>query len=103
MSMPRITPCRHCGAPPNFGPGAELKAVPADLRGPKSDIEVIEEMRELLTEYMSEFPALRAKPEGSSGSDARKEQEADIRREDRARAVLALRPGFVFDGEGVKS
>jgi hypothetical protein len=78
---------------------AELKAVLADLRGPKSDIDVIEEMRELLTEYMAEFPAFRAKPEGSPGSDARKEQETDIRREDRTRAVLALRPGFVTDGE----
>lgn len=68
---------------------AELKAVLAGLRGPKSDHELIAEMGELLTEYMTEFPAFRIKPQGSPGSDARKEQEADIAREDRARAVLA--------------
>jgi hypothetical protein len=59
-----------------------------------TDDEIIAEMRELLTEYMTEFPAFRAKPEGAPGSDARKEQEVDIKREDRTRAVLALRPGF---------
>lgn len=75
---------------------AELKAVLADLRycRPKSDIDVIEEMRSLLIEYADNFPAFRSKPQGSPGSDARKEQEADIAREDRVRAVLALRPGF---------
>jgi hypothetical protein len=76
----------------------ELKSILADLRRPVSDIDLIEEMRALLTEYMTEFPAFRAKHEGSPGSDARKEQEADIAREDRARAVLALRPGFEIDG-----
>jgi hypothetical protein len=80
---------------------AELKAVLADLRGPLSDIDVIEYMRELLTEYMTEFPAFRAKPLGSPGSDGRKEQEADIAREDRARAVLALRPGFARNTSSV--
>lgn len=59
-----------------------------------TDDELIAEMRILLTEYMAEFPAFRAKPEGSPGSDARKEQQADIDREDRVRRVLALRPGF---------
>ena len=59
-----------------------------------NDCQLIAEMRELLTEYMTEFPAFRSKPEGSPGSDARKEQEADIRREDRTLAVLALQPGF---------
>jgi hypothetical protein len=65
-----------------------------------SDCALIAEMRELLTEYMNEFPAFRARPEGWAGSDARKEQEADIRREDRTLAVLALRPGFQPNAEG---
>ena len=64
-----------------------------------SDIQVIEEMRALLTEYVTYFPAFRAKPVGSPGTDARVQQEADIRREDRARAVLALRPGFQTEKE----
>lgn len=59
-----------------------------------TDIELIEEMRALLIEYADAFPAFRTKPQGSPNSDARKEQLADIRREDRVRAVLALRPGF---------
>jgi hypothetical protein len=67
-----------------------------------SDCALIAEMRELLTEYMTEFQAFRAKPEGSPGSDARKEQEAGIRREDRTRAVLALRPGFQPNTGGVE-
>ena len=78
---------------------AELKAVLAGLRGPRSDIHVIEEMRVLLTEYMDAFPAFRVKPQGSPNSPARKEQLADIRREDRVRALLSLRPGFQVDGE----
>jgi hypothetical protein len=81
---------------------AELKAVLADLRGPKSDDELIAEMRLLLTEYMTAFPAFRAKPQGSPNSDARKEQQADIAREDRARAVLVLRPGFEIPNAEVK-
>ena len=73
---------------------AELKSILADVRGPMSDDELIAEMRALLAEYMTEFPAFRVKPQGAPHSDARKEQDADIRREDRARAVIALRPGF---------
>jgi hypothetical protein len=81
---------------------AELKVILADLRGPKSDDELIAEMRALLTEYVTEFQAFRAKPQGSPNSDARKEQEADIAREDRARAVLALKPGFEIPNTEVK-
>jgi hypothetical protein len=61
---------------------------------PMTDLELIEEMRALLTEYMDAFPAFRAKPQGTPNSPARQEQLADIHREDRVRAVLALRPGF---------
>ena len=60
-----------------------------------TDIELIEEMRALLTEYMTACPAFRAKPQGAPNSPARKEQIADICREDRVRALLALRPGFM--------
>jgi hypothetical protein len=42
----------------------------------------------LLREYTEAFPAFRSKPQGSPYSDARKEQEADIAREDRTRAVI---------------
>lgn len=53
----------------------------------------VDELAALLREYMTEFPAFRDKPEGSPYSDARKEQEDDIAREDRARFALAA-----FDG-----
>jgi hypothetical protein len=53
----------------------------------------VDELAALLREYMTEFPAFRAKPEGSPYSDARKEQEADIAREDRARIALAAIDG----------
>ena len=43
---------------------------------------------QLLREYMTEFPAFRAKPEGSPNSDARKAQRADIAREDRVVELL---------------
>ena len=49
----------------------------------------VDELAALLREYMTEFPAFRAKPEGSPHSDARREQVDDIAREDRARAILA--------------
>jgi hypothetical protein len=55
-----------------------------------SDDELIAEMRDLLTQYMSEFPAYRGKPYAKVSE----EEKADIAREDRARLVLALRPGF---------
>lgn len=48
----------------------------------------VDELKALLREYMAEFPAFRAKPVGSPHSEARKEQQADIAREDRARAAI---------------
>ena len=48
----------------------------------------VDELAGLLREYLTEFPAFRAKPVGSPGSDARKAQQACIAREDRARIAL---------------
>jgi len=53
-----------------------------------AELEVIVEMSALLAEYMEAFPAFRSKPQGGPNSPARKEQLADIRREDRTREVL---------------
>lgn len=49
----------------------------------------VDELAQLLREYMTEFPAFRAKPVGSPGSDARMAQESCIARENRARVALA--------------
>lgn len=65
-----------------------------------TDDELIAEMHQLLTEYVTYFPAFRTKPVGSPGTEARLQQEADIKREDRARKVLSLRPGFSLDAGG---
>jgi hypothetical protein len=59
-----------------------------------TDIELIEEMRELLIGYVLRYPAFRTKPVGAPDSLERHQQDMDINRENRARIVLALRPGF---------
>lgn len=51
------------------------------------------ELLEPLKEYVREFPAFRSKPCGSPNSDARREQEQDIKREDAALAAIAKAEG----------
>jgi hypothetical protein len=65
---------------------AELKTILRDLR--TTDDQIIAALREVLTEYVTELPAFRTKPQGGPNSPARREQLKDIAREDRAKALL---------------
>lgn len=47
----------------------------------------------MLKEYVAEFPAFRSMPMGAPNSRARAEQEADIAREDKAKAIIAKAEG----------
>ena len=51
------------------------------------------ELYEALEEYLHARPAFRLKPIGGPGSAARREQEAAIAAEDKAKAVLAKARG----------
>jgi hypothetical protein len=63
-----------------------------------NDTELIAKLRGLLSEYMTAYPAFRAKPIGALHSAARRSYEIAVEREDRARAVMA----FCRRGSGEK-
>jgi hypothetical protein len=76
VSMPRMNACPHCGAPPNFGPGAFTNDDPiAALRSENA------KLRECLQEYVKAYPAVAI---------ASWRREIHSSREDRAKALLGM-------------